>query len=102
MQASKPQVAILPAKALLLATAQCKVRARRARDLDGGTDVFKNSDEDRDNRLSEEEFENFNRRNGERPADDNQEGAVSRDFSKHDQNRDGRLTTDEAIVVPEH
>lgn len=76
-------------------------RARRARDLDDGTDAFKNSDEDRNNRLSEEEFENFNRRNGKRPADDNQEGAVARDFSKRDQNRDGRLTTDEAIVVPE-
>lgn len=76
-------------------------RARRARDLDDGTDAFKNSDEDRNNRLSEEEFENFNRRNGKPPADDNQEGAVVRDFSKRDQNRDGRLTTDEAIVVPE-
>lgn len=76
-------------------------RARRARDLDDGTDAFKNSDEDRNNHLSEEEFENFNRRNGKRPADDNQEGAVVRDFSKRDQNRDGRLTTDEAIVVPE-
>ena len=82
-------------------TAVQSPRARRARDLDSGTDAFKNSDEDRNNRLSEEEFESFNRRNGKRDPDENLEGAAARDFSKHDQNRDGRLTTDEAIVVPE-
>jgi hypothetical protein len=62
-----------------------------------GTDAYKSSDSDRDGELSEEEFLEFSRRNGQASDDVNLENRQASDdsFAKRDRNNDGRLSSDE-------